>query len=343
MKRILNDRMGKGKFLLPVFLAAIILISGSCRSTHPLTIEILVPAENIMPEGNNRIIVVNRSLWPDSLDKTLVAADLVNDAARECIIGLIHVIESSGFADTLMIRDIAELDSSSIKFPINWWILDTLARAAKGDVVIGLEYFTITTEETGEIIAGDIFPGISADLYFSLDLSLAVHSFWRIYHVPTRSIHEEYWARDTVQLYSTGANKHEAVANLPDLVEILLETAYNNGYDYGRRLVPFWVQVNRFYYKSGSKGIREGHKLARQNRWLEAARVWKQETNHHNERKAARAMYNMAVASEVQDKLEIALDWALKSYYLEADPATKKYIDLLSERIAERKRLEEQF
>ena len=343
MKRILNNRIRRGKFLLPVFLAAIVLISGSCRSTHPMTIEILVPAENIMPAGNNRVTVVNRSLWPDSLDKALVAADLANDAARECIIGLIHVIESSGFADTLLIRDIAERDSSSIQFPINWWILDTLAGGEKGDVVIGLEYFAVTTDETGDMVAEDIFPGISADLYFSLDLSLAVHSFWRIYHIPTRSIHEEYWARDTVTLNSTGVNLHDAVANLPDLSEILLETAYFNGYDYGRRLVPFWVQVNRFYYKSGSKGIREGHKLAMQNRWLEAARVWKQETSHHNERKAARAMYNMAVVSEVQDQLEIALDWALKSYYLEADPATKKYIDLLSERITERKRLEEQF
>jgi len=347
MKRILNDRIRRGKFLLPVFLAAIILISGSCRSTHPLTIEILVPAENVIPAGNNRFTVVNKSLWPDSLDRTVVAdlllANLANRAARECIIGLTHVIETSGFADTILIRDLAELDSSSIKYPINWWILDTLAGGEKGEVVIGLEYFIVTAEEEGEMITGDLFMGAEMNLYYSLKLSLGIHSLWRIYHLPSRSIHEEYWARDTVKLSSTGVNLHDAMANLPDLSEVLLEAAYFNGYDYGRRLVPFWVQVNRFYYKSGSAGIREGHKLALQNRWLDAARVWRQETTRSNKLIASRAMYNMAVASEVQDQLQIALDWALKSYYLVADPAAKKYIDLLSERITERKRLEEQF
>ena len=57
---------------------------------------------------------------------------------------------------------------------------------------------------------------------------------------------------------------------------------------------------------------------------------------------ACRACYNLAVANEMTDKLELAIAWAEKSYQLKNKPRTEYYISLLKKRQEDLQKLKRQ-
>ena len=61
-------------------------------------------------------------------------------------------------------------------------------------------------------------------------------------------------------------------------------------------------------------------------KWEAAITLWKKYTYGKNKRLAANACYNMAIASETYDNIDVALEWAAKSFLLKKDEFTEKYI-----------------
>ena len=55
-------------------------------------------------------------------------------------------------------------------------------------------------------------------------------------------------------------------------------------------------------------------KYALNNEWLKAAEIWNKLSKNKNPRIAAKACYNMALACEMEGKLDAAIDWLVQSY-----------------------------
>jgi hypothetical protein len=68
------------------------------------------------------------------------------------------------------------------------------------------------------------------------------------------------------------------------------------------------------FYKSGNVEMKKTEELIEENRWLEAAEIWKKKTTNKNKSIAAKSMFNMALACEMNSDLDAAIDWAAKSY-----------------------------
>ena len=67
------------------------------------------------------------------------------------------------------------------------------------------------------------------------------------------------------------------------------------------------------------------------NNWQEAVKIWKPLTSHKNRFIAARACFNMALASEANGNIEIALSWVKKSMKL-GNKKAKIYLKRLEKR-----------
>ncbi len=55
---------------------------------------------------------------------------------------------------------------------------------------------------------------------------------------------------------------------------------------------------------------------ASNNNWREAVKIWKQFTNHKNTSVISRAYFNLALASEANGQIDIAITWINKSLNL---------------------------
>ena len=76
--------------------------------------------------------------------------------------------------------------------------------------------------------------------------------------------------------------------------------------------------------------------------WQEATELWRNLTDNPNKKLASRACFNMALACEVEDKLELAYEWIKKSNSLYYNTKTDSYKKIIEKRLKNIQRLDEQ-
>lgn len=117
---------------------------------------------------------------------------------------------------------------------------------------------------------------------------------------------------------------------------------------FGTKAIPSWLQVDRLYYKSNNLDMLQAEKYALENDWLKAAEIWNKETKNKSPRIAAKACYNMALACEMEARLDAGIDWLVKSYSilpqnnLEHRNNCLRYVNILVTRKKEIERLGKQ-
>jgi len=117
---------------------------------------------------------------------------------------------------------------------------------------------------------------------------------------------------------------------------------------FGSRIIPSWLTVERLYYQSKNQRMLMAEKYAMNNDWLKAAELWRKEINNKNKTIAAKACYNMALACEMEGRLDPAIDWLVQSYSVltkynkEHQANCQRYINVLALRKKEIEKLERQ-
>ena len=318
------------------FLVAVLFFVVSCTTTSQITIQVLKPAKITFPSAINKIVVVNRSLLPKSDNYThyfgyegnTYKDSLYPDTAlsKECIDGLIDVINSSQrfdsvFNDSLFcdVSNISEQEKS-----LNWKQVTEICSKNNADVLLELNSFDIF----------DFFEFNHLDFGFiNATLVVYVKSTWKIYYPKNKIIIDKYTDIDTISWSNDAYTKDEAIKSIPNREQALFKAAYLAGQKYGFRILPHWRYVNRMYYLSNDKEKQTINKLIESNNWNAIASIWRKYINNPNKKIAAKAAYNMALACEMEDKLELALYWVRRSYSIYKAETTMNYIYILKNRI----------
>ncbi len=177
--------------------------------------------------------------------------------------------------------------------------------STQADLLLSLDYFYTQNVRT------------SADLLGSTQEIVLISYFWSGYDLkkvrPVFSIIKT----DTIRW-----NKYEGpyqvigTPKLPQRKDAVMSAAYIAGEKSANYLIPHWINVDRMYYRSGHVDLKAIPELVKNNNWLEAAKLWKKQTNSENKNIAAKCMFNMALACEMSDQLDAALEWAVKSYHV---------------------------
>lgn len=202
------------------------------------------------------------------------------------------------------------------------------------------------------LLSFDFFSNLDG-LGYKPDHALGYHlvfnmAFWNFYDLNQQKLQYFYNRVDTILWQADGFTAGESMQNLPLRKEALKEAAQLSGINFAEFLVPHWEQVQRMYYKSGHTELKKTDKFISEGKWLKAAAIWKANINNKNKNIAAKSMFNMALASEMEGHIDTAIDWAVKSYHVFGEKNKlhagncKEYISILSTRKRDLKLIEQQ-
>ena len=228
-----------------------------------------------------------------------------------------------------------------------------ISDSTDADLFISFDFFTSAD--------GIFSPNYKKELSDSLNISTAIFntnnyatevvniiSNWNFYDLKKQKLIYSYFKTDTIKWNKPARFLKEAIKVLPPRMDALLNAADIAGRNFAEFLVPHWIEVERMYYRSGHLELKKTDELIKQNRWLEAAEIWKKNTTNKNKSIAAKSMFNMALACEMNGDMDAAMDWAIKSFYVfGSDNEThayncQSYIKILAQRKQDIKKIEKQ-
>lgn len=355
-----NRHPPKIPFFLPFFLFAALLLSSACMKTARLTV--LQPAQFKLPEHIAKVAIVDRSKpsngWLNVLEGAFTGESIGQDRAsrQQAVAGLTEVLHRT--PRFRVVSTGIEMTGSkagvNLPTPLEWSEIERICADYQTDAVVAIESFdTDNSSSTRREVSKtkDKNGNVSQRIYYDARMRTSVRTGWRLYDPKTRSILDEFVTDDEASDNSTGDTERAALNNLPSPARVSRRIAYVCGEEYGMRIAPVYVNVERhFYAKAKGNGVkaemREAARFAESGDWEQAADVWKAveryATGQRNHKAAGRAAYNMAVAAEVQGDLDVALEWAKISWQSHGNKKARAYIYTLQRRQTDAARAEDQ-
>ena len=314
----------------------------SCETTSIVPIRVYIPAKVKFADSACCFTLVNRLNFPigkESNDKKsgIDSFALNNIAQKKLFEGVEDVLYSSELIDTVIIVQKTREDKDSLNFDIelksmNWDTIRAISERNRSDVVISLDGLNITHVYSAK--SAYSFGSYFDALFYRIGtLKIYLSALFRVYDPERKHLIEKYHYNDTIFWESEGRSLQSAIRNLPLKKDAVSEAAYWSGFYYGERFIPKWEDVDRFYFTRGHPELREAAILAKEEKWLDAAKIWKVIAYGPDKKAASRAALNMALVSEMNDNLDAALNWAKKSYSLDKKESVEQYLKVLVERI----------
>lgn len=287
-------------FLLALNLSSC-MITDSARTTQ---IEIMKPALFNLPDEIKTVAIINRAFYQrDSvpfqyLNLNKIETDTLvkyRTLSNNCVDALTGFFEKEGyFKKVNNYRDSLDVIYSSNKTGII--TAEELFQKTKSDICIFLDRFNFN------VVA---LSGLSDVVVNGASLSWVIA-------LKTDTSSYLYNQMDTL-IYEAA----DFPLNLKDHAKLNLLVNNSSEYlgrSFGSKIVPTWLPVERLYYKSNNPNMLLAEKYALNNEWLKAAEIWNKQSKNKNPRMAAKACYNMALACEMEGKLDAAIDWLVSSY-----------------------------
>jgi len=280
--------------------------------------------------ANHQISTFNFPIKHNGLYETILDTSIkYSDLADTCINGLVDYFKEEEYFKQVTKSG----DSLNILFKEPGMIStkEELFEKTGTDLCIFLDFIDFNT---------------TYNLKFSTPFKTKTSLIWTV-TFKTDSLAYSYYQVDTLfydqsQLYPYSKDKNKILGQLVNSSCIYL------GSSFGAKMIPNWIQAERMYYKSQNTEMLKAEKYAISQDWLKAAEIWNQQTKNKNDKIAAKACYNMALACEMEGKPDVAIAWLVQSYSSlkknNEDHKTncQRYVNVLALRKLEIERLNEQ-
>ena len=317
-------------------------ITGCITSTN-IEITVLKPAEIALPSNVSTLGIIDRTVFypPDTLLAHKIGEEADEEwfkdleiVAKESIDGFVAVLADSPRFDYKILesKELEIDDFSSEPGFLEWEQILKICYEQEVDAMVVLRQ--VDSYDPYFLFAENT-------LSFSFAYYTYIHNSWRIYDPLTMKIIDEYEYVDTTYR-EVDENIFEYIFSngSPDRESEVREASYWAGILYGVRITPLWEDVYRKYYRWGNEASQKAAIFVDNDNWLDAATIWNKETENKNKKIAAKACYNMALASEVMDNLEMANFWAERSQSIQFNKETRIYLVTLRNRVADIRKLD---
>ena len=331
---------------IAILLAFVGLSSCSIINTiqfESVSIEVL-SAPDSMALQKGRYVVVNRV--PSTLEMlkidTIVAGELKLDSifykylSWAAINSCLDIIELSPLMDSIILdtlnhKGLAANSLSSFDPLPSSYVRDLCQRQGV-DGIISLEQIHLFDSLHISPLYDTRMGDSTIWGYFALEMIFPGMK-WRVYSGDGDLVYTHI-SKDTLTMEGVGTSKREAESKLVKEEDILYESMRIEGSSFGETIAPNWISVNRIYYTTGNKEMKDAAKLAAANDWVGAAEIWKVQAEISEDVSIrAKACFNMALASEIMDNLYLAYVWINKSWEHEKDEVTVQYSRILRSRL----------
>lgn len=323
----------------------ILFIFSSCASTQLVHISVLQPARVTLPPYIKNVVVVNRtevskkSKVFNVVDKmvSLETPNLDKVGSSATITGLADELQKNNRFDEVKLLTDTDLNTDVpglFPSPLAWDIVEKYCNENNADALFSLELFDTHSNIDYSInkIATKTPLGSIPSIEQQANMNTIVKSGWRIYDVRGKNILDEEAILKNITYHGKGINPLLAAKALIERKEAVKEVGNIAGHAYAFSILPLWTRVTRDYYVRGSSNFKIATRKARTGNWDGAAKLWQAETNSPKSKIAGRACYNMAIISEINGDIDMAIDWAQKSYENYGIRLALNYIAILKNR-----------
>jgi hypothetical protein len=321
----------------------------SC-STSSLMVSMQRPADITIDQEIENVVIVNRSSpAKDNLANNIVEGLVSGEGigsdrkgAEYCMSGISNMLSNS---ERFKLKNIGGLElkgtgTSSFPIPLDWNEVKSICGSYEGDALIVLETFDSDSRTImgPPVVRTKKVKGVKVkQKRYPATLIMEIQSGWRIYDVNKEKIIDENKFTEVKEFSAMGDTPEQAVLNLPSKRRAVKESGLFAGRQYGLRITPVWVKRNRVYYS----GKFDAKKYVKKGDWDEAIEIWLPLTSSNDVKLAGRASFNMALASEIKDKLDTAIEWAKKAQSF-GEKKSYNYINTLNKRKIDEEKLKQQ-
>ncbi len=156
---------------------------------------------------------------------------------------------------------------------------------------------------------------------------------WFLLKAGAEGDQQRYVVNDTVYWESSRYSIQEMYDNLPALKEVLIGGGIAAGESMAQLICPNWKSDSRFYFATGNKEADTAIPLIKEDRWEEAASIWKKYSNSNSKNFRSKIEFNLALAAEMTGDLTSALEWGKKSFQSQYRKETDFYLRTLNKRV----------
>lgn len=341
-----------------IFFALLLLLAVTACKTKSTQLTVLQPAQFSVPDHINNIAVVDRSKpsngWLNALEGVLTGEGIGQD--RQCreraVSGLTEALHRT--PRFKVISTGIELPGSkagvNLPAPLSWNEIERICKDYNADALVCIESFDTDNNSSTRIrqTKRKNKEGVQTLVTdYTSEMRVNVRVGWRFYDPKSRRIFDEFITTDQASRSGSGSTERAALSNLPSTVNVTRDISRAVGRSYGMRIAPVFVNVSRRFYtkaKDVNDQMAQAARFAQAQNWDKASDIWTRmvDRNKSNPEVAGRAAYNMAVAAESKGNLDIALEWAEKSWTAYGNKKAKGYIQTLRQRQYDSQRVSEQ-
>jgi tetratricopeptide (TPR) repeat protein len=327
-----------------------------------IQLRVLEPAEIMVPPHVVAVTVVDRST-PKNLGQGILGVlegaltgeslgaelrrlrVLFTEGRHEAVHGLEDVLHASPRFEVHPDPGL-ELDANLFDQVMPWKEAKAICKAAACDGVIALEAFDSDAwVEIDELRTTEMDEGKERVVVtYEATRETEVVTSWRLYDVANKVVADDLQTFSVTRTWGFVADtEQEAREGLPSDNETVAAAGWTSGQNYGVRIAPTYVWVNRTFFGAGDERLKEAKLLVNADQWNKAIKIWERLFEGAAEDKIkARAAYNLALAREREGSLEAAIRWQGKAARHWPKGRIVTYASTLEHRRQEALRLEEQ-
>ena len=317
------------------------LLFFSCTSIRNIEIEMAVLPEFPISDDVQSLVLINRSMNmqflntpEDSLEKILIKNEMHLDSVFRDSVAcdtVIHVaareLFNSGRFDVVIPKNeiINRNDSDDIRNPLDINTIDGLCQQYNVDAVLVLESFVerLVTKYDYQLFS------YNSSESFGARTDVKYKSEWRLYRPDNMKPALRFQLSDSIFWDGNSSTLRDVYAQMPHIKESLIGGGVAAGSYLASHISPNWVSRTRNYFSTGIKEIDLAIPLICNNKWEEATSIWSKYANIDSKRIRAKVEFNLALASEMNGNLDVAINWGLKSIKSHYTYATENYLDVL--------------
>lgn len=325
-----------------------LLFFSSCVTINEFPIEVFQPAKITLPAEIKNVTVVARNLKynNDTLqnyyskdfrrmrDKTPANIDSLTVTA--CIDSLSAKLQAQKRFEKITVLPVSSFPVKYVKNinPPSKNLIRKISSDTNADALILLDMYSSFYSVYSNADNG------------RNEVKVVTASIWTIYDASKLQIINHTSLVDT--LYWDGLNESDSysASRIPNKKVALQIAAGLAGLSYSKNIVPNWAKVYRNTLSYNKADFKKAAELAGKNKWDEASVLWEKYTASKNKRQQIQALFNLAIASEMDGNIDTASELISKaskvsssSFYITENEIIKKYSAVLAKRKIELKKL----
>jgi len=241
--------------------------------------------------------------------------------------------------------------TSAFPTPLSWHDIEELCKRYEADAVVAIELFDSDFIVTNgkrmvkkTIDQNGVKKEIEVPEFYAEGVGNVTMGF-RVYDPANKNIVDQQVFSQSNTWQATGATVQDAIAHLIARNNAVAQVSNMAAADYAYKIAPMPVRISREFYakKRREPALKIGTRMADVNDWQGALDTWRNAIPQAPSRKiAGKLCYNTAIAYEVFGDFTEAENWASKAYVEYGNKKARGYRYILTQRVSQEQRAEEQ-